>query len=113
MARAKVRFNTKHAVSVMRRASDEAIQQVMHEVLEEAREEAPLDKGDLRASGHIVQNGPTTKIVFDAPYAEIQHENLSYHHDIGKAKYLEDPFNRAVPRLYPRAQKKVNDAFGK
>lgn len=112
MARAKVRFNVDHAVSVMRRSAEEGIRQVMGDILEEAKAEAPVDKGNLRDSGQLVLNGASTKIVFDAPYAEIQHENLHYYHEVGKAKYLEDPFRRNAGKLYGTAQEHINRNFG-
>lgn len=28
---------------------------------------------------------------YSAPYAVYQHENLEYHHEVGQAKYLEEP----------------------
>lgn len=112
MARAKVRFNVNHAVSVMRRSTDEGIRDAMSTILQEAKDEAPMDTGALRESGRLVQSPASTKIIFEAPYAEIQHENLHYAHKIGKAKYLEDPFLRNVGLLYETVQRQVNKDFG-
>ena len=69
-------------------------------ILAEAKKETPVDLGPLRDSGKVDQdksgkcvwisfgNGPSAK------YAIKQHERLDYHHTVGKAKYLADPFNR-------------------
>ncbi len=55
---------------------------------------APLDRGPLRASAKVIPATPYKAeaiLLFDEPYAAIQHENLEYHHDDGQAKYVEQP----------------------
>lgn len=55
---------------------------------------APLDRGPLRASAKIrpaTENLSEAWLIFDTPYAAIQHEALDYHHDDGQAKYVEEP----------------------
>lgn len=54
---------------------------------------APKDTGALRSSGTVkgVNAEPIVYVIFDTPYAVIQHENEEYHHDDGQAKYLEQP----------------------
>lgn len=59
---------------------------------------APLDQGPLRESASIVPavgsgNGNVTEgmLVFDTPYAVVQHERMDYQHDQGQAKYLSEP----------------------
>lgn len=48
--------------------------------------------GDLRASGHWEILGPDHgRVVFDVPYAAVQHEHMEYRHTDGEAKYLENP----------------------
>lgn len=59
----------------------------------------PVEHGDLRDSGHVLQptaNGGTVEVVMAyggpaAPYAAIQHENMEFHHTTGGPKYLERP----------------------
>lgn len=52
----------------------------------------PLDRGPLRASGRV--SGPTggdnpvVTLSFGGPYALRQHEELSYRHNVGEARYL-------------------------
>ena len=60
-------------------------------------QEVPLDKGPLQESCEVSDNGKNTVFVsYDTPYALKQHEELGYSHPGGrKAKYLEDPFQRA------------------
>jgi hypothetical protein len=54
---------------------------------------APKDTGALRSSGTVkgVNAEPVALVIFDTPYAVIQHEAEEYHHDDGQAKYLEQP----------------------
>jgi len=59
----------------------------------------PVDRGPLRASGHVMppqaDAGGTVVIMgYGGPavkYAVVQHERLSYKHRVGQAKYLERP----------------------
>lgn len=66
-------------------------------VLERATRIVPLEEGTLMRSGTVHEPEPgklSVAITYDTPYAVVQHENLSYHHDPGRqAKYLETPIN--------------------
>lgn len=57
---------------------------------------APIDEGNLRASGSSQSydgpQGPGVEVGYDEEYALVQHERLDYHHDEGQAKYLEQPY---------------------
>ena len=46
------------------------------------------------------QRGTSNKI--DVGYALIVHENLTASHNVGRAKYLEIPFNQALRRMDKR-----------
>ena len=77
--------------------SAKALRSVAEVWLTLAKKRTPVDTGVLRASGHV--QGPTktgkywqVRIVFGgpaAPYAKVVHENLTIHHGVGQAKYLE------------------------
>lgn len=70
---------------------------VASDIMEDAKERAPKDTGDLRGSGYVdrpkTEGGETSvELGFggpSAPYAVIQHEREDFNHDIGEAKYLE------------------------
>lgn len=76
-------------------------------IMTEARKRTPVDTGALRASGLV--EPPTVSagkvgvtLGFGgpaAPYAVVQHERLDYHHTVGQAKFLEQPFAEAAPRV--------------
>ena len=55
----------------------------------------PLEYGDLRSSLTVVPAEPRgatleSAVVSDLPYAVRQHEDMSYSHDDGEAKFLEN-----------------------
>ena len=81
-----------------------------------AKKRTPVDTGILRSSGHVV--GPAwdgkdlvIRLVFGGPasdYAAAVHENLTAHHEVGQAKYLESVilerragFSREVASFIP------------
>ncbi len=51
-------------------------------------------------------------ISFNTPYARRQHEEIDYEHPRGgKAKYLEDPFNRNKDKVIKYVNKKIRKAL--
>lgn len=54
----------------------------------------PVDTGNLRAGHYVdvglVGNQPQGVVGVQADYAVPVHENLTAHHDVGEAKYLEN-----------------------
>lgn len=44
-------------------------------------------------------------------YAAIQHENLSYHHNVGQAKYLEQPATEMEDEIKAAVAQAVKEAF--
>lgn len=64
-----------------------------------SKEEVPLDQGPLKNSCFVdvSDDGSSGTVSYDTPYAVIQHEKTSFHHQGGrKAKYLEDPVNNGA-----------------
>lgn len=64
---------------------------------------APLDRGPLRQSATIrqaTQFRAEGALIFDTPYAAVQHENLEYRHDDGQAKYVEQPMTDHAVELH-------------
>lgn len=67
------------------------------DVMNEARNEVPVDTGRLKASGTVLppEKGGTKVSVefgFGTDYAVFVHENLTASHETGSAKFLERPF---------------------
>lgn len=63
-------------------------------LLKEARDLVPIDTAALERSGRAVVDPDKMEatVLFDTPYAVIQHEDLTFRHAPGRqAKYLEQP----------------------
>jgi len=74
---------------------------------------APKDTGALRASGQVrgINAEPVVLVVFDTPYAIIQHENEEYHHDDGQAKYLERPLMEGTQTMNAIIAQAIREGF--
>ena len=136
------RWRTKEAVKIAEEAGLKALRTGAEAILTEAIDEAPIDTGTLRRSGTVTVGGlpdgaqvfeaaeagnemkdafpgqegkeKAVYISFNTPYARRQHEELGYNHPRGgKAKYLEDPFNRNKKKVLQYAKKQVKKALEK
>ncbi len=136
------RWRTKEAVRIAEQAGIKALRTGAEAILTEAIDETPIDTGTLRRSGTVTVGalpdgaqvyeaaesgrdmkdafpGPEGKekavyISFNTPYARRQHEELGYNHPLGgKAKYLEDPFNRNKQKVLKYADKQTKKALEK
>ena len=136
------KWRIKEAVKIAEEAGLKALRTGAEAILTEAIDEAPIDTGTLRRSGTVTVGGlpdgaqvyeaaesgtemknafpgPEGKekavyISFNTPYARRQHEELGYNHPLGgKAKYLEDPFNRNKKKVLQYADKAVKKALQK
>jgi len=134
------RWRTKEAVKIAEAAGLKALRTGAEAILTEAIDETPIDTGTLRRSGTVTVGalpdgaqvyeaaesgsdmkdafpGPEGKekavyISFNTPYARRQHEELDYEHPHGgKAKYLEDPFNRNKKKVLKYADKQIRKAL--
>ena len=82
----------------------------------EAKKLTPVDLGNLRDTGHVQPpeySGNEISVTMGfggpaAPYALVQHERLDYFHEVGQAKFLEQPLMEAAPFLAARIAKRVN-----
>jgi len=136
------KWRIKEAVKIAEEAGLKALRTGAEAILTEAIDETPIDTGTLRRSGTVTVGalpdgaqvyeaaesgsdmkdafpGPEGKekavyISFNTPYARRQHEELGYNHPRGgKAKYLEDPFNRNKQKVLQYAEKQVKKALEK
>ena len=139
---AKNKWRIKEAVKIAEEAGLKALRTGAEAILTEAIDETPIDTGTLRRSGTVTvgglpdgaqvyeaaESGSNMKdafpgsegkekavyISFNTPYARRQHEELGYNHPLGgKAKYLEDPFNRNKKKVLQYAEKQVKKALEK
>ena len=136
------KWRIKEAVNIAEEAGLKALRTGAEAILTEAIDETPIDTGTLRRSGTVTvgalpdgarvfeaaeagnemkdafpgQEGKEKAVYvsFNTPYARRQHEELGYNHPLGgKAKYLEDPFNRNKNKVLKYADKQVKKALEK
>jgi len=94
-----LKWRGKEAVEIAKSAALGALQKCAADLQNKSSNQAPIDKGDLRANCSVspLQEEAGVfyyKVGYDLPYAIIQHERLDFNHPKGgKAKYLEDPYN--------------------
>lgn len=139
MAR-RSKWRTKEAVKIAEKVGMKALRTGGESILTEAIDETPVDTGTLRRSGTVTVGGlpdgarvfeaaeagnemkdafpdPVGKekavyISFNTPYARRQHEELDYEHPRGgKAKYLEDPFNRLKKKVVKMSALRIKKAL--
>lgn len=101
------------AKQIAREAGLEALHTGGEAILTEADPEVPMLSKTLARSGTItdVPSEEAVYISYNTPYAVRQHEDLTFHHPHGKAKYLEDPFNRNKSKVLRLAELMVKKAL--
>lgn len=76
----------------------------------------PIDTGALRASAFTeAESGsnPSVIVGFEEEYAIYVHENLEAHHDVGQAKFLEQPLKENSDKYVKYVRDKVQDLIDK
>ncbi len=78
---------------------------------------APKDTGDLRGSASaspvkIVGSIISSQVGFSQEYALIQHEEMSFRHTDGQAKYLEEPLKRNEGRYKQQIKNAARGGVG-
>lgn len=77
----------------------------------------PIDTGALRASAftEVDRQGknPAVIVGFEEEYAIYVHENLEAHHDIGQAKFLEQPLRENTDKYVKYIKDKVQELIDK
>lgn len=91
------------------KATHEELLLLGQSILGRAIERTPIDTGNLRKSGILIDNGDSVTIAFTAPYASYVHENLNANHPWhmdskgmqrncgGEAKFLEKTLQEFFP----------------
>jgi len=86
-----------------------------NDIITDAKGETPVDKGTMRASGVALEptiEGTVVEVVFGfggaaQSYDVMQHERTDFRHRVGKAHFLIDPVNRAVPGMDARVSARM------
>ena len=109
----KLDSSLQNIINNIKDATMDQLHDVASNIMINSQDEVPIDTKALIKSGFIVEEGnsiiagyggPNTKInpktgILTEEYALKVHEDLSVNHPVGKAKFLEDPFNEAVQNL--------------
>lgn len=111
-------WSSSKAISIAERAGMKALKKaseatILRKAVQEAPKRPPPIGGTLRASASVHEDAArkAVHISFNTPYAAKQHEELGYHHSVGKAKYLEDPFRAGTAQVVKYVQLEVNKAL--
>ena len=98
--------NLENMINSAEQRSLKGIEQAIKIIYQESQPLVPVDAGALKRSGQITQidKGYQLKYHSENPkngynYAPIQHENLTYHHKVGQAKYLEDAVKNNLDKI--------------
>lgn len=109
-----VKYNISKLSYDLKKRAEQVAKACAEDLLEKSRDLVPVDTGTLRESGKVRKKSIYEyEVVYDATvrdrrkaqgkgvqgiadpdykYGWRQHENLAYHHDIGQALYLEEPY---------------------
>lgn len=94
----KIEWNGEGVTESLRKVLENSLLECGLDLQQESVDEAPVDTGDLRGNCTAVlfnSGKPEVHVGYNLPYAIVQHERLDFNHPMGgKAKYLEDPYNR-------------------
>ena len=79
---------------------------VQENVFLPSQDQCPVKSGAMKSTGQneliTTPHTITCEVGYGSEatkYTLLQHENLAFHHPNGKAKFLEDPVNAAIPIL--------------
>lgn len=84
-----VKWDGQDIVAKLEGVIGEQLTTTANKILAEAKDNAPEDTGNLKATARVKVYSDEAQIVFPAPYAMYVHENLNATHTKGHAKYLE------------------------
>lgn len=90
------------------------IEKAMGIIYDASQPLVPVDTGALKRSGKIEEVDKGLKIKYHSEnpkngynYAVIQHENTSFNHRVGQAKYLEDAIKNNLDKIEDAIVKEV------
>ncbi len=84
-----------------------------NDLQQKAQDLTPIDTGALRASAFTEADrqgeNPSVIVGFEEEYAIYVHENLEAHHDVGQAKFLEQPLKENADKYAEHVKNKVQE----
>ncbi|MEV7092826.1 hypothetical protein AB0M80_08250 [Amycolatopsis sp. NPDC051045] len=94
--KAEFRWKGDHVLDDFTRGAEKGVKLAAKHVRGVAVNRAPKDTGALRNTGTATTDGLTGAVSFDTEYAVPQHEEETWHHEDGQAKYLESALDDEV-----------------
>lgn len=71
----------------------------------------PYEFGHLVGTADVQVNGNDASLTYDGPYARRQHEELTWRHEQGQAKYLEQPMHTERDTALAIVAKEIREAL--
>ena len=71
----------------------------------------PYESGHLVGTADVQVVGDEASLTYDGPYARRQHEELTWRHETGQAKYLEQPMRTEKDTALAIVAKEIRDAL--
>lgn len=90
--RVEVNLHIADEISDIEAATPQALAAGMEVLRAAAVAGTPVETGRLAGSASVTIDGDDATITYDGPYARRQHEELTWRHETGRAKYLELAF---------------------
>lgn len=88
-----------------------------NDLQQKAQDLTPVDTGALRSSAFTESDrqgkNPSVIVGFEEEYSIFVHENLEAHHNIGQAKFLEQPLKENADKYVEYVRDKVQDLIDK
>lgn len=75
--------------ALLRQGVEDGVREAADHIIDVAKENTPVDTGELRDSAEVEASGSSATMSFEAPYALYVHENMRDQHATGGAKFLE------------------------
>ncbi len=104
------------SISEISSVVEDALLDCGNDLQQKAQDLTPVDTGALRASAFTeAESGsnPSVIVGYTEEYAIFVHENLEAHHDVGQAKFLEQPLQENIDKYVGHVRDKVQDLIDK
>jgi hypothetical protein len=105
------RLDLERVAAAAAKAAPQGAAKAMEHVRGVAAAMTPEDTGHLIGTATVSVDGDEATITYDGPYARRQHEELTWRHEKGQAKYLEQPMNTEKPVVMQIIANEVREAL--
>lgn len=106
-----IRLDLARVAQVPDRVAPVAAGKAMEHIRGVAAALTPIETGNLVGSATVTVEGNEATITYDGPYARRQHEELTWRHEHGQAKYLEQPMNTEKDAALGIVAKEIREAL--